>query len=109
MSNERTVRDLALPGDLKTVEVHSARLAYREQGTGQPVVFVHGSISDLTIWNPQLPAVGASYRAIAYSRRYAWPNQDLPRGEGDAMGPHVEDLLAFLRALEAHPAHLVGN
>lgn len=109
MSNERTVRDLALPGDLKTVEVHSARLAYREQGSGQPVVFVHGSISDLTIWNPQLPAVGARYRAIAYSRRYAWPNQDLPRGEGDAMGPHVEDLLAFLRALEAHPAHLVGN
>jgi len=25
------------------------------------------------------------------------------------MGPHIEDLLAFLHALDADPAHLVGN
>lgn len=109
MSTEHTVRDLALPGNLKTAEVNGARLAYREQGTGQPVVFVHGAISDLTIWHPQLPALGAHYRAIAFSRRYAWPNKDLPTGEKDTMGPHVEDLLAFLSALDAYPAHLVGN
>ena len=109
LSPEQTVRDLELPGDLKTAEVNGARFAYREQGTGQPVIFVHGAISDLTIWQQQLPAVGARFRAIAYSRRYAWPNEDLPRGEKDTMGPHVEDLLGFLSALDAHPAHLVGN
>ena len=109
MSTDRTVRDLALPVDLKTAQINGATLAHHEQGTGQPVVFVHGAISDLTTWQPQLPAVGAHYRAIAYSRRYAWPNQDLPGGEKDTMGPHVEDLLAFLGAVDAKPAHLVGN
>ena len=70
---------LPLPADLKTVEINGARMAYREQGSGEAVVFVHGSISDLTIWEPQLAPVGERYQAIAYSRRYAWPNRDLPR------------------------------
>jgi pimeloyl-ACP methyl ester carboxylesterase len=105
----RTGRDLPLPPELKSVEVNGASLAYRERGSGEPVVFVHGSISDLTIWEPQLEPVGERYRAIAYSRRYAWPNDDLPSGEKDWMQPHVDDLLAFLRALVAYPAHLVGN
>jgi pimeloyl-ACP methyl ester carboxylesterase len=98
-----------LPGDLKTVEIDGARLAYRAQGSGEAVVFVHGSISDLTIWGPQLAPVGERYQAIAYSRRYAWPNQDLPSGAKDTMQPHVDDLLAFLRAIDVLPAHLVGN
>ena len=105
----KTVRGLAVPTDLKTAELAGAECAYLERGSGQPVVFVHGSISDLTIWGPQLGPVGESYRAIAYSRRYAWPNEDLPSGEKDMMQPHVDDLLAFLRAVDAYPAHLVGN
>jgi pimeloyl-ACP methyl ester carboxylesterase len=100
---------LPVPADLKTVEIEGARLAFREQGSGEAVVFVHGSISDLTIWEPQLAPVGERYRAIAYSRRYAWPNQDLPSGAKDTMQPHVDDLLAFLRAIDGRPAHLVGN
>jgi pimeloyl-ACP methyl ester carboxylesterase len=109
LSSDQTVRDLALPADLKIAEVNGARLAYREQGTGQPVVFVHGSISDLTTWDLQLPVVAAHYRAIAYSRRYAWPNEELSAGDKDTVVRHVDDLLALLRALDALPAHLVGN
>jgi len=47
LSTEHTLTDLAFPGDLKTAEVNSSRLACREQGGGQAVVFVHGAISDL--------------------------------------------------------------
>ena len=105
----QTARGLPLPAELETAEISGAKLAYLEHGSGEPVVFVHGSISDLTIWEPQLGPVGESYRAIAYSRRFAWPNDDLPSGENDMMQPHVDDLLAFLRAVDAYPAHLVGN
>ena len=104
-----TARGLPLPAGLKTVEIDGARLAYLEHGSGEPVVFVHGSLSDLTIWELQLAPVAERYRAIAYSRRYAWPNENLPSEAKDMMHPHVEDLLAFLRAIHAHPAHLVGN
>lgn len=33
-------------------------------------MFVHGSLSDLTIWELQLAPVGERHRAIVYSRRY---------------------------------------
>ena len=73
------------------------------------MVFVHGSSSDLRTWEQQVPAIGESYRAIAYSRRYARPNEDIDPGADDQMLPHVDDLVALLRALGAAPAHLVGH
>jgi pimeloyl-ACP methyl ester carboxylesterase len=94
---------------VRTADVNGAALAYREQGEGEPVVFVHGSASDLRCWGQQLPAIGASYRAIAYSRRYARPNQDIEPGTDDQMLPHVHDLTELLRVLDAAPAHLVGH
>ena len=39
---------------------------------------------------------------IAY-RRYARPNEDIPLGTDDQMTPHVDDLVAFLRAIDAVP------
>ena len=94
---------------LRTVMVEGTALAYREQGEGAPVVLVHGSASDLRSWDQQLPAIGASYRTIAYSRRYARPNRDIEPGADDPMLPHVDDLAALLQALGAAPAHLVGH
>jgi pimeloyl-ACP methyl ester carboxylesterase len=94
---------------VRTVDVNGAALAYRERGEGEPVVFVHGSASDLRSWDQQLPALGTSYRAIAYSRRYARPNQDIEPGKDDQMLPHVDDLSSLLLVLDAAPAHLVGH
>ena len=94
---------------IKTVELERATLAYRELGEGESVVFVHGGESDLRTWEQQLPAIGESYRAISYSRRYARPNDDIVDGVDDQMLVHVDDLAAFLTAVDAAPAHLVGN
>lgn len=96
-------------GGIKRAEIRDATLAYKELGEGEPVVFVHGGESDLRTWEQQLPAVAGSYRAITYSRRYARPNDDIPEGVDDQMLVHVEDLDAFLTAVDAAPAHLVGN
>jgi pimeloyl-ACP methyl ester carboxylesterase len=94
---------------LKRMRVNGTELAYVEQGRGQPVVFVHGGFVDLTIWQQQVPAVGQQYRAIAYSRRYAWPNDGIPDGVDDDVVEHAEDLADFVRALDLGPAHLVGH
>jgi len=95
--------------DAKTATVNGTTLAYREEGEGEPVIFVHGGESDLRTWEQQLPVVGRSYRAITYSRRFARPNEDIDPEADDPMLPHVEDLAAFLREIDAAPAHLVGN
>ena len=94
---------------VRRATVNGTSLAYREEGEGEPVVFIHGAISDLRTWEQQLPTVGRSYRVIAYSRRFARPNEDIDPGADDPWLPHVDDLVAFLRAIDAAPAHLVGN
>jgi non-heme chloroperoxidase len=93
----------------KRVSVNGAELAYVEQGTGQPVVFVHGGFNDLTIWQQQVPAAAQRYRAIAYSRRYAWPNEGIPDDVDDEADAHADDLAGLLQTLGFGPAHLVGH
>jgi pimeloyl-ACP methyl ester carboxylesterase len=95
--------------EVRTADVNGAVLAYREQGEGESVVFVHGSADDLRSWDQQLPAIGTSYRAIAYSRRYAWPNEEIEPDADNQTLPHVDDLVTFLQVMDATPAHLVGH
>jgi hypothetical protein len=70
-------------------------LHYAEQGSGVPVVFVHGSLSDYSYWDPQLSAFSGRYRAIAYSRRYNPPNQN-PAITGYSAVTDSDDLAAFV-------------
>lgn len=93
----------------KRVQVNGTELAYVDEGTGQPVIFVHGGFVDLTVWQQQVPAVAQRFRAIAYSRRYAWPNQGIQEGIVEEVLAHAEDLAGLIRTLELGPAHLVGH
>lgn len=95
--------------DYRKVKVNGTELAYDERGSGEAVIFVHGGISDLRIWEKQMAAFSENHRAIAYSRRYAWPNPDIADGVDDQMSQHADDLAALIRVLDAGPAHLVGN
>ncbi len=94
---------------VKRVMVNETPLAYIEKGEGEPVVFVHGAISDLRIWLNQVESFSESFRAISYSRRGHWPDQstdDIPRYTRNG---HAKDLAGFLNALDLGKAHLVGH
>lgn len=91
------------------LEVRGTALEYAEAGSGEPLVLVHGSASDHRTWHGQHEAFAKRYRAIAYSRRYHWPNAAIAEGVDYSMLQQVEDLQALLRALGAAPAHLVGH
>jgi pimeloyl-ACP methyl ester carboxylesterase len=78
-------------------------------GDGQPVLFVHGSVSDHRTWQAQIDEFAGRFRAIAYSRRYHWPNNPIEDGVDYAMLEHVDDLEAIIATLGIAPAHLVGH
>jgi len=94
---------------MPTIKANGVSLEYREAGTGEPVVLVHGGISDYRIWQGQREALGRSYRAISYSCRYHWPNAPASPDAEQSVDEHVEDLIALVAELDAAPAHLVGN
>jgi pimeloyl-ACP methyl ester carboxylesterase len=94
---------------MASIEVNGTRLDYVECGKGEPVVLVHGSASDRRTWSHQLDDLGRSFRAIAYSRRYHWPNQPIARDGDYSMPEHVEDLKSLMRALGLSSAHLIGH
>jgi len=91
------------------LEIDGARLEYLETGNGQPVVVVHGSASDYRTWESQQGNFSEQFRTIVYSRRYHWPNEQIPEEGEYSMREHVEDLEALLEGLDAAPAHLVGH
>jgi pimeloyl-ACP methyl ester carboxylesterase len=93
--------------DYVTVDRYSLR--YVDQGVGETVVLIHGSASDLRTWSRLQAALSESYRVIAYSRRYHWPNQKISDAADYSMPEHVDDLEGLLRHLDAVPVHLVGH
>jgi pimeloyl-ACP methyl ester carboxylesterase len=95
--------------DAAHVTVNGASLAYHEQGAGEPVVFVHGGVSDLRAWDAQLPEIGRSFRAISYSRRFARPNAPIDPDSSDRILEHVDDLAGLAKEICGGSAHLVGN
>jgi pimeloyl-ACP methyl ester carboxylesterase len=94
----------------RSVSVNGVSLVYESQGSGRPVVFVHGGFADHRIWDAQRAPVAAhGHRFVALTLRYfgsqPWPDQ----GERFSHETHVEDLVAFIRTLDSGPVVLVGR
>jgi pimeloyl-ACP methyl ester carboxylesterase len=83
-------------------------LHYVDLGKGVPVVFVHGSLSDGGYWADQVGEFAKHYRAIAYSRRYNYPNSN-PARAGYSAVVDAEDLAAFIGALHLGKVVVIGH
>ena len=83
-------------------------LHYVERGSGTPVVFVHGSLSDYSYWNEQLEQFSSRYRAIAYSRRYNFPNKN-PARPGYSARTDANDLAALIGKLHLGKVYVIGH
>lgn len=94
---------------MQTATINGRKLAYVEQGRGQPVVFVHGGVGDYRAWELQMPAFAARFRAVALSCRGAWPNRKLEPDGHITLDTFVDDLASFIKELDLAPVHLVGH
>ena len=95
MSNKRNIR--------------GAELEFSEEGQGDPVVLVHGSVSDLRIWSSVVPELSSHFQVIRYSRRYHWPNESISDDGNYLMDEQADDLTAVLSTVVGEDAHVVGH
>lgn len=86
-----------------------AEIHYAEAGAGQPLVFVHGGMGDLTSWDPQWLAFTPRHRCISYSRRFSWPNRNRLVVRDHSVHREAADLAELLAAWNARPAVVVGT
>jgi non-heme chloroperoxidase len=96
----------------KSIEINGRQLRYVDQGEGQqqpPVVFIHGGLDDYRCWQFQVDSFSKKYRAISYSRRFAYPNKWIGNiTQDNTVEDNARDLAELIRKLDIAPAHLVG-
>ena len=107
--NLPAVGQTAIAPAIQQVQIgNGIELHYVELGKGQAVVFVHGSLSDGSFWNPQLRPFAESYHVIAYSRRYNQPNVNQPLPAYSAVGD-ADDLAGLIKKLHLGRVHVIGH
>jgi pimeloyl-ACP methyl ester carboxylesterase len=94
---------------LKKVRVNGVELHYLESGKGVPVVFVHAGLDDYREWESQLEPFSKNYHVIAYSRRYNFPNNNLPIRPDHSAIIEAQDLFALIKKLKLGRVHIVGH
>lgn len=94
---------------LSHVTVNDYSFAYKKLGQGEPLILVHGHISDLRTFSALASILSASFTVYTYSRRYAWPNQAITSDAPQPWEQDASDLIALITALDLSPVHALGN
>ncbi len=93
----------------RTIELPQGTIRYREEGAGEPLVFVHGLLVDGRLWRKVTPLLSGEFRCIAPD----WPlgSHRSPLSPGADRSPRgLAALIAdFLAALELERVTIVGN
>jgi non-heme chloroperoxidase len=86
----------------------SIDLYYEDQGSGQPIVLIHGYPLSGRAWDKQVPVLAeAGYRVITYDRRgFGKSSQPLNSYDYDTF---AADLHALIEALDLDDAILIGH
>jgi pimeloyl-ACP methyl ester carboxylesterase len=93
----------------KEIDLPAGRIRYREEGSGKPIVFVHGYLVDGRLWDGVVDRLGDRFRCIAPD----WPigaQQIAMKPEADLSPPGIAaTIAALLEALDLEDVTIVGN
>ena len=89
-----------------TVEVHRRRIAFRQSGSGRPLVLLHGGLGDSRDWRPQLDDLASDFTVVAWDAPGCGQSFDPP--ETWTMPDYADCLAGFIRALDQNRPHMLG-
>jgi pimeloyl-ACP methyl ester carboxylesterase len=94
---------------MKEAKLAQGTIRYRDQGSGDPIVFVHGLLTDGQLWRDVAPRLEGDFRVIVPD----WPlgsHTTALDPASDLSPPGVAALIAaFLEELDLRDVTLVGN
>src|SRR5207237_5631555 len=96
--------------ELELIEANGLQFHVRDEGSGTPVVLLHGFPDTGDLWRNQIPALAAAgFRAIAPDLR-GRGRSSRPGAVGDyRLLAIVNDVVAILDALRIPRAHVVAH
>jgi pimeloyl-ACP methyl ester carboxylesterase len=89
------------------VRLPAGPIAYNDEGSGPPLLFVHGVFANSALWSKVVPLLSDRYRCITPD----WPLGSHSVPLGGALSPYrVADMIGeFIQALGLEEVTLVGN
>jgi pimeloyl-ACP methyl ester carboxylesterase len=85
------------------------RMPYTAQGSGEPLLFVHGSLCDYRYWDSQVDVLSQHFLCISVSLSHYWPAAGSALQGEFSWSAHAAQLAEFIAALRLGPVHLVGH
>ncbi|RDJ97581.1 alpha/beta fold hydrolase [Paraburkholderia lacunae] len=82
---------------------------YVISGSGEPLLFVHGSLCDYRYWSGQTDFLSKHFLCISVSLSHYWPADDACIQGEFGWKTHVAELAEFIAAMDLGPVHLVGH
>jgi pimeloyl-ACP methyl ester carboxylesterase len=84
-------------------EINGARIHYRREGSGFPVVMLHAAIADSRMWLPQMDEFAKEFDVVCPDTR-GFGDSELPPTRWSPVG----DLITLMDELALKPAHVIG-
>ncbi len=94
----------SVAGQAATVDVNGVSLRYEVEGSGKPLVLIHGWALSQTEWEGQVELLSPHYKVIRYDRRGFGESSGKPDDTADPA-----DLKALLETLGYPRAHILGH
>jgi len=109
IASQNWVAAATLNPEVKTLRVNSYDISYIERGKGEPLILVHGALSDYRTWSSLLDEFSETNRTIAVSLRHYYPEKWNGKGNDLSLQQHADDIAAFIKTIHTGPVNLLGH
>ena len=91
---------------MKKLKLNDIELAYRDEGSGQPIIFLHAFPLNQTMWDDQVAAFSSTHRVITFDWR-GFGASDVGKS-GSNLTVFADDVAELLNHLEIECATICG-